>query len=138
MLFILTDFGENTYFCISKHSFNQISEEMPIHIEIEKDALYLRGNEKGIEKGIEQEAARKDYIFVSNLLLETEYDDAKIARLADVTLDFVQKVKEERPDFLSVSHFLLDSKLKNEKIALLANVSVDFVKKVRLILVQKK
>lgn len=112
----------------------KISEEMPIHIEIEKDALYLRGNEKGIEQG----SVRKDYIFVSNLLFDTDFDDAKIARLADVTLDFVQKVKEERPDFLSVSHFLLDSKLKNEKIALLANVSVDFVKKVRLILVQKK
>jgi hypothetical protein len=69
----------------------KITEEMPIHYDIETDSLYLKGTEKGIEKGIEK---GKD-IFVRNLLLNTDFSDAKIALLADVSLDFVQKTRLE-------------------------------------------
>jgi hypothetical protein len=110
---------------------------MPVHYDIKEDALYQIGTKKGIEKGIEkgrsEEAAKKDYIFVTNLLLNTDFDDAKIASVAAVTLGFVQQVKEERPNFISVSNLLLDKHSGDKKIALLANVSLDFVKKVRFI-----
>jgi hypothetical protein len=112
----------------------KITEEMPIHYDIETDALYLRGTEKGVEKG----AAKKDYIFVTNLLLDTEFDDAKIARLANVSLSFVQTVKDERTDFMAVSNLLQNKAGDNKKIALLANVSVEFVKKVKFIVTPQK
>jgi predicted transposase YdaD len=89
----------------------KIAEEMPIHYEIETDALYLKGTEKGMEKGIEKgiekgmekgiekgrelEAAEKDYIFVNSLLINTDFDDAYIAFVANVTLAYVQKLRLE-------------------------------------------
>lgn len=72
----------------------KITEEMPIHYDIETDSLYLKGTEKGIEKG----KTEKSYIFVRNLILNTDIvhlSDDQIADLADVTLAFVQKVKSE-------------------------------------------
>ena len=113
-------------------------EEMPIHFDMETDVFYLRGTQKGIEKGkLEgklEEAAKKDYIFVYNLLGDTDFDDEKIARLAKVSLAFVQQVKDERSNFVSVSNFLEDTNFDDEKIANLANVTLVFVKKVRLLL----
>ncbi len=73
----------------------KISEEMPIHYDIETDTLYLKGNEKGREEGREEEAAKKNHLFVCNLLLDTDHSDEKIARLAGVTLQYVQKVRLE-------------------------------------------
>ena len=112
----------------------KITEEMPIHYDIETDALYLRGTAKGTEQGKEA----KNYIFVTNLLLDTDFDDAKIARLADVTLAFIQKVKDERTDFVAVTNFLHNKAGNDKKIALLANVSLEFVKKVTFILTSQK
>jgi hypothetical protein len=108
----------------------KITEEMPIHYDIETDALYLKGTAKGREA--------KDYVFVTNLLVDTDFDDAKIARLADVTLAFVQKVKDERPHFVAVSNLLQNKAGNEKKIALLANVSLEFVKKVTFILTPQK
>jgi predicted transposase YdaD len=112
----------------------KITEEMPIHYDIETDALYLRGTEKGRS----DEAAKNNYIFVTNLVLDTEFDDAKIARLANVTLEFVQTVKDEMSNFNAVSNLLQNKAGDNKKIALLANVSVEFVKKVKFIGTPKK
>jgi predicted transposase YdaD len=116
----------------------KITEEMPIHYDIETDALYLRGTEKGKEEGIEKGAAKKDYIFVTNLLSDTGFDDAKIARLANVTLAFVQTVKDESANFMAVRNLLHNKAGDNKKIALLANVSVEFVKKVKFIGIPQK
>ena len=116
----------------------KIAEEMPIHYDIETDALYKRGTQKGeergMEKGKEREALKKNYLFVTDLLLETDFDDAKIARLVKVSEAFVQQVKEERNAFVSVNNLMLDTDFKDEKIANLLNLSLDFVQKVRLIL----
>ena len=89
----------------------KIAEEMPIHYDFENDTLYLRGTEKGITQGIAQgitrgiaqgitqgrkeEAAAKDRSFVMSLLLEAERSDEKIARLAGVSLAYVQKIRSE-------------------------------------------
>jgi hypothetical protein len=103
----------------------KITEEMPIHYDIETDALYLRGTEEG--------AAKKDYIFVTSLLINTDFDDAKIALVANVTLAFVQTVKDERANFIAVSNLLQNKAGDSKKIAQLANVSLEFVKKVKFI-----
>ena len=110
----------------------KITEEMPIHYDIETDALYLRGTEKGIEKGIELHT----YISVMNLLVDTDFDDAKIARIVKTTLAFVQKVRDERPLFISVSSLVADTNFNNAKIARLLNVAPSFVQTVRSVLAQ--
>ena len=66
----------------------KITEEMPIHYDYETDTLYL----KGIEKG-QKEIEKKSYLFVRNLLLDSDFTKEKIALLADVPLEFVKKVK---------------------------------------------
>jgi hypothetical protein len=49
----------------------------------EKDPLFQRG------------AKKKESSFVSSLIRETEFDDQKIASLAGVSLDFIEKVRSE-------------------------------------------
>ena len=48
------------------------------------------GRKEGMEKGIEI----RNTAFVKTLLAETDFDDAKIARLASVSLAFVQKFRK--------------------------------------------
>lgn len=69
----------------------KILDDMPITYDIETDALYLRG----IEKGAAKKEQEDKYLFVKDLLLETVFDSSKIARLARVTIGFVEKVKSE-------------------------------------------
>jgi hypothetical protein len=68
----------------------KIAEEMPIHINIETDTLYLRGTAKGIEQGIEQERSKNvinlwlngiELSMITNLLnLPIEQVEAIIAK----------------------------------------------------------
>ncbi len=55
----------------------------------EKDVFYIKGEKKGMEKSKE--------IFVRNLLHHTDFSPEKIATLADVTVDFVQRLQNRRP-----------------------------------------
>ena len=43
----------------------------------------------------EESAEQKTYEFVKNLILNTDFDNAKIASLAGVPETFVEKVKKE-------------------------------------------
>lgn len=61
----------------------------------ERDPFYKRGQAKGIEKGIEKGAEAKSYEFVKNLILDTDFDDTKIASLAVVPESFVNKVRAD-------------------------------------------
>ncbi len=82
---IRTDLKKFTYFYWTLTI--KITEEMPIVYDIETDYLYLRGIEKGIEK---EKAA-----LAQNLILETDFTNDKIASLANVTVDFVEKLREK-------------------------------------------
>jgi predicted transposase YdaD len=53
------------------------------------------GLEEGIEKGIEKGVEQQKRIFVKTMLLETNFDSAKIAALADVAESLVIEVKKE-------------------------------------------
>jgi DNA-dependent RNA polymerase auxiliary subunit epsilon len=64
---------------------------MPIRFDYETDTLYLKGAEKGIVQGIE----KKNSVFVRNLLLTTDFSNERIALLADVTVEYVQKARLE-------------------------------------------
>jgi hypothetical protein len=69
----------------------KISEEMPITYDISQDYLYNKGIEKGEILGIEKGKS----IFVENLIINTDFDDTKIASLSDVTIDFVKKIRHQ-------------------------------------------
>jgi hypothetical protein len=65
----------------------KIVQEMPIHFDIETDTLYLRGNEKGLKKGIEQER-RKNVIN----LWQKDIEPAMISNLLNLTIEYVERV----------------------------------------------
>ncbi len=56
----------------------------------EETILYIV-KEEGIEKGSEA----RNTTFVQNLLRETNFTDEEIARLADVSIEFVQEIKQK-------------------------------------------
>jgi predicted transposase YdaD len=66
-------------------------QAMPIHFEIEKDAFYLEGLEKGEKKGIEQHR----YESVVKMLQLGELTHEKIALIAGVNIAYVQGVENE-------------------------------------------
>lgn len=49
----------------------------------------------GEKKGIEKERYERSSAFVKTLLTQTDFDDAKIAELASVTVEFVQSVRQQ-------------------------------------------
>ena len=68
---------------------------MPITYDIENDYLYLKGIERGIECGALRKENEEKYLSVKNILLETDFDSIKIAKLVRVTIEFVEKIKSE-------------------------------------------
>ena len=54
-----------------------------------------KGMKKGIEKGIERGIESRNFSFVKTLLEETDFDDAKISRLAAVNIEFVLQVRNQ-------------------------------------------
>jgi hypothetical protein len=69
----------------------KISQDMPITYDIQQDYLYNKGKVQGIEQGIE----KSKHEFVLNLVANTDFDDAKIALLANTPIDYVQKIRKE-------------------------------------------
>ena len=77
----------------------EIMDSISQYIKIEEDVLFLKGIEKGIEegieKGIESTSEKKNRQFVISLLNGTDFSMEKIANLASVSVDFVEKIKAE-------------------------------------------
>lgn len=79
----------------------KICDDMSLHIDIEKDTLYKKGIEKGIEKMKDELEAMKDKLqaqkklFVINLINNFQLDDTSIAATAGVTSGFVRKIRKE-------------------------------------------
>lgn len=69
----------------------EIMDSISQYIKIEEDVLFL----KGIEKGIENTSENKNRQFVISLLNGTDFSIEKIANLASVSIDFVEKMKAE-------------------------------------------
>ena len=65
--------------------FVEAMETITKYFKEERDPLYRRGEAKG--------KLEANFEFVRNLLLNTDFDDSKIASLAVVDLTFVQKVR---------------------------------------------
>jgi hypothetical protein len=70
----------------------KIAEEMPIHFDYETDTLYLKGTEKGAAK----EAAKKDRIFATYLVLNTAHSDEQIASIVGgLSIEYVKNLRLE-------------------------------------------
>lgn len=59
------------------------------------DRARRMGEKKGKIIGKQIAYAKKDYLFVSNLISRTDFDDSKISSLANVSLEFVKKIRQE-------------------------------------------
>ena len=57
---------------------------MAKYIDAENDYLYIRGKQEEQIK------------FVTSLLAKTDFDDEKIANIANVTIDFVKNIQEKQ------------------------------------------
>ena len=68
---------------------DKIMDSIAPYFSEERTFLYKRGEIKGIDKGIE----KGKRVLIKNLLLKTDFSIAMIAELAEVTEDFVKKVK---------------------------------------------
>ena len=66
----------------------------PLPMTIEEAVIYIE-KEEAKEKGIAQGALARNTIIVKNLLRETQFTDDKIARLADVSIEFVREIKQK-------------------------------------------
>lgn len=60
------------------------------------DRAHRMGEKIGIEKGIEKGIESRNLSFVKTLIVETDFDDAKISRLASVNIEFVVKVRQQQ------------------------------------------
>ncbi len=63
---------------------------MPIYFDIEKDYVF----QKGIEKGIEKEKVQN----IKNLILNSDWTDEKIATIFNTDIKLVQKIRAELKD----------------------------------------
>ncbi len=52
-----------------------------------------KGREEGIEKGIEKGVSIKEMEFATSLIVSTDFDDAKIALLVGVSIDYVTQLR---------------------------------------------
>ena len=64
----------------------KITEEMPIHYDIETDSLYLKGTEKGLEKRLEKSVIK---------LWQKDIAPDMIANLLDLTIERVESIIAE-------------------------------------------
>ncbi len=60
-----------------------------------KEILLERRKQEGIEIGIQKAEARKNHDFVENLITKLSLSDEQAADIAEVTIEFVAKVREE-------------------------------------------
>lgn len=62
----------------------------------DKDFLFIKGLEQGINQGLEQGISEKTRAFTLSLIANTSFDDRKIAELVGVTTDYVNQLRDTR------------------------------------------
>ena len=59
------------------------------------ETIKMLEREQGERKGMEEGQKQKNLLIVTNLLLNTDFNSAKIAALADVPEEYVQHVRKQ-------------------------------------------
>ncbi len=72
----------------------EVMDSIAKYINEEKDALYLRGFDKGEARGEERGEQKAETRFVQNLLGKLSLSDEQIADIAGVSVEFVLQVKQ--------------------------------------------
>lgn len=77
----------------------KISYAMPLHFDIEKDTLYRKGFERGLEIAFEKIRAEQreayERLAITNMIKILQLDDTSIAATVGLTSDFVSKIRKE-------------------------------------------
>lgn len=106
------DFAESRYFkqlrifvqlrSSIEQQFEKAMETVSKFFKEENDFLYRRGETKGEIKGEIKGQEKKSRTFVENLILELDTSDEQAARLAEVPIDYVKKVRAELKKTISL------------------------------------
>lgn len=72
----------------------EVMDSIAKYINEEKDALYLRGFDKGEARGEAKGVEKAKFEFVENLLAKSSLSEEQIADIAGVSVDFVRQVKQ--------------------------------------------
>ena len=59
-----------------------------------REKIIAEGVAEGVEKGVEKGIEIQKYNFTASLIQSTDFDDAKIAELVGVGVEYVAKVRE--------------------------------------------
>ncbi len=70
---------------------SKIIREMPVTIDLRENILF----KEGVQEGAIKKEQEYKYRFVKNLLLRTKHDNLTIAQLAEVNVEFVEKLRKE-------------------------------------------
>ena len=76
-----------------KHQFEKAMQSISTFYKEENDYLFLKGELKGQLIGEKNGEEKKSHVIVENLIKELDLADEQIARIADVTIDFVSEVR---------------------------------------------
>jgi hypothetical protein len=68
-------------------------ESVASFYKVEKDILYLVGGRRGVEKGMK----KGKVIELMNLLTKANFSVEEIAKIAEITVSFVNKIKASLP-----------------------------------------
>ena len=64
------------------------------YINEQDDVFFIKGKQEGEQKGKHEGKAKKEILFVENLIRQTNFDDSQIATLTLVSVSFVQSVRQ--------------------------------------------
>ena len=64
-------------------------------IDIKGDPLYIKGFNEGVEKGILKGEFRHQYEAVKSIILKTDFDNAQIAYMLSILVEYVAIVRKE-------------------------------------------
>lgn len=62
---------------------------------VENDPFYQDGIKQGVKEGVKQGVFKKNHDFVENLIIKLGLSDEQVADIAEVSVAFVKKVREE-------------------------------------------
>ena len=64
-------------------------------IDITGDPIYIKGFNEGVEKGILKGEFRHQYEAVKSIILKTDFDNAQIAYMLSIPVEYVAIVRKE-------------------------------------------
>lgn len=80
--------------CQLKPILETIMDNLAKYINEQNDPFFIKGRQEGKIEGKREGKAEAQRLLVENLLKETGFSNEQIARLAGVSIDFVEKLRQ--------------------------------------------